>query len=386
MSRWSIACVAVVVGALFLSPSPDMQTRAPGAPAVEMPVFQYDPTWPKDLPKNWVLGNVVGAHADEKDHIWIVHRPSTLAGDEAGAAAQNPNVECCAPAPPVIEFDYAGNYVQGWGGPGEGYEWPKSALKAASCCEHGIWVDKKGNVWTGTNARDGGQVLKFTRDGKFLLQIGHARASKGSSDIESLGAPAGVEVDEKANELYVADGYVNRRVIVFDAETGAYKRHWGAYGSKPDDTPFQYKAGAPLPKQFGTPVHCSRISRDDLVYVCDRSNNRIQVFKKDGTFVKEGQVSPASRGSGVVHDIALSADAKQRFLYITDGANKRVWILRRDDLAVLGYFSRGGHFAGQLTQPHSMTVDSKGNLYIAESLEGKRVQRFLYKGLKKAGS
>jgi len=349
-----------------------------------VPVLQYDPTWPKDLPKNWVIGSVVGVAVDAKDHVWIVQRPSTLSGDEKSAVSTPPSAECCAPAPPVIEFDQAGNYVQGWGGPGEGYEWPHTSLQAVSCCEHGVFVDHKNNVWTGTNARDGGQVLKFTRDGKFLMQIGHATRSKGSNDVDSLGAPAGLEVDPKTNELYVADGYVNRRVIVFDADTGAYKRHGGAYGNKPDDTPFRYEPGAPLPKQFGTPVHCAKISHDDLVYVCDRSNDRIQVFRKDGTFVKEGQVAPQSGASGSVHDIGFSVDKEQRFVYVADAANKKVWILRRSDLKVLSSFSRGGHFAGQLTMPHSMAVDSKGNVYVGETLEGKRVQRFLYKGMSSA--
>ena len=347
----------------------------------KVPVFEFDPTWPKPLPKNWAMGSVIGLDVDHLDHIWVVQRPSSLGGDEKAAASTPPQAECCAPAPPVIEYDFAGNYVRGWGGPGDGYEWPRTSLEAVSCCEHGVHVDEDGNVWTGTNARDGGQVLKFTRDGKFLLQIGHARRSKGSHDVESLGAPAGLEIDRAANELYVADGYVNRRVIVFDATTGAYKRHWGAYGSKPDDAPFRYQPGPPLPKQFATPVHCAKISQDGLVYVCDRGNNRIQVFRKDGTFVSEAQVAPESRGSGSVHDIGFSTDKGQQFVYVADANNKKVWILSRHDLSVVGSFGRGGHFAGQLTMPHSMSVDSKGNIYVGETLEGKRVQRFRYKGL-----
>jgi len=371
-----VAALAIAVGYVWLAP-------VAGAPADtgKVPVFEFDPTWPRPLPKNWVMGSVIGLDVDSKDHIWVVQRPSSLSGDEKSATTTPPQSECCAPAPPVIEYDFAGNYVQGWGGPGEGYEWPRTSLQAVSCCEHGVHVDDDGNVWTGTNARDGGQVLKFTREGKFLLQIGHARKSKGSNDLESLGAPAGLEIDRAANELYVADGYVNRRVIVFDATTGAYKRHWGAYGNKPDDAPFRYQPGAPLPKQFGTPVHCAKISRDGLVYVCDRSNNRIQVFRKDGTFVLEAQVAAESRGSGAVHDIGFSTDKEQSFVYVADANNKKVWILRRQDLVVVGSFGRGGHFAGQLTMPHSLAVDSKGNVYVGETLEGKRVQRYRYKGL-----
>jgi DNA-binding beta-propeller fold protein YncE len=375
-----LLAVAIVIAVATVKPWSMFAASQKGSTEM-VPVLQYDPTWPKPLPKNWVIGSVVGVGVDHKDHVWIVHRPSSLSGDEKGATTTPPQGECCAPAPPIIEFDPVGNYVQGWGGPGEGYEWPRTSLQAVSCCEHGVYVDDHDNVWTGTNARDGGQVIKFTRTGKFLMQIGHARKSAGSNDTESLGAPAGLEVDAKANELYVADGYVNRRVIVFDATTGAYKRHWGAYGNKPDDTPFRYQPGAPLPKQFGNPVHCAKISRDDLVYVCDRSNDRIQVFKKDGTFVFEASVAPESRASGSVHDIGFSTDKEQQFVYVADAANKKVWILRRKDLKVLGSFGRGGHFAGQLTMPHSMAVDSKGNVYVGETLEGKRVQRFLFKGL-----
>jgi hypothetical protein len=352
--------------------------------AGEIPVHEYDATWPKPLPKNWVIGSVIGVAVDSKDHIWVVHRPSSLSGSEKAATTNPPQGECCAPAPPILEFDQAGNYVQGWGGAGEGFDWPSTKLEAVSCCEHGIYVDTKGHVWTGTNARDGGQVLKFTHEGKFLLQIGQAIRSKGSNDTTTLGAPAGIEVDPKTNEVYIADGYVNRRVIVFDADTGAYKRHWGAYGNKPDDAQFRYDPDAPLPKQFGTPVHCAKISRDDLVYVCDRSNNRIQVFRKDGTFVKEGRVAFRSRGSGAVHDIGFSVDKEQSFVYVADAANSKVWILRRDDLSTVGSFGRGGHFAGNLTMPHSMAVDSKGNVYVGETLEGKRVQRFAFKGFRKA--
>jgi DNA-binding beta-propeller fold protein YncE len=354
----------------------------------ETPVFEFDATWPKPLPKNWTVGSVNGVAVDTKDHIWIVHRPRTLSFGENAAASNPPQGECCVSAPPVLEFDQAGNVVQSWGGPGQGFEWPDTKLggmDGSMCCEHGAFVEPSGNVWIGSNARDGGQILKFTRDGKFLLQIGRAVRSKGSNDTTSLGAPAGIEVDLKANEVYVADGYVNRRVIVFDATTGAYKRHWGAYGGPPDDAPFRYLPDAPLPKQFGMPVHCVKIAHDDLVYVCDRGNNRIQVFRKDGTFVKEGRVAPRHTASGgSVHDIGFSPDRNQTFLYVSDAANSRVWILRRADLSAAGWFGRGGHFAGQFTMPHSMAVDSKGNIYVGETLEGKRVQRFLFKGFRRA--
>jgi DNA-binding beta-propeller fold protein YncE len=246
-----------------------------------------------------------------------------------------------------------------------------------SCCEHGVHVDDDGNVWTGTNARDGGQVLKFTREGKFLLQIGHARRSKGSNDLESLGAPAGLEIDGAANELYVADGYVNRRVIVFDATTGAYKRHWGAYGKAPsDDRTPSYDPARPPSAQFGNPVHCVRLSNEGLVYVCDRINNRVQVFRKDGTFVSEMFFEKETRLNGSVSELVFSPDAAHRFIYMVDGVNNELRIVDRTSGTVLNRVGRPGRYAGQFHVVHNIAVDRDGNLYTTEVNTGQRVQKF----------
>ena len=241
------------------------------------PRFEPDPSWPKQLPNNWMLGQVGGIYVDSHDHIWVNSRPRTL--DENDTYLRAKKGDCCIPSPPVLEFDQAGNFVQGWGGPGAGYEWPDN--------EHGMYVDSKDNVWVGGNGMKDTNILKFTKAGKFLLQIGHHGKTGGSNDTENLNRPAGITVYQPANEVFVADGYGNRRVIVFDADTGAYKRHWGAYGKGPDDTVARTRTteGAP-PTQFNT-VHGIRISNDNLVYVGDRVNNRVQVFKTDGTFVKE---------------------------------------------------------------------------------------------------
>ena len=385
--RLKIATVALASVLVSVAP----WARAADAPAAskDAPTFTYDLSWPKPLPHSWVLGNVVGVAVDARDHIWIIQRPSTVTDFERAADFNPPRAACCKVAPPVIEFDQAGNVVQAWGGPGAGYEWPLPADQPASAPfmskfptgEHTIFIDHEDHVWLGGNGPGGSQILKFTRDGKFLLQIGHQGQSKGSGDTMNLKGPAGIDMDPTNNEVYVADGYGNRRVIVFDGETGAYKRHWGAYGKAPDDAaPNAYvpPGGNPAP-QFNT-VHCVRLSHDGLLYVCDRANNRIQVFKKDGTFVKEAWVAKETiPPSGVTNDIAFSPDAEQRFIYIIDGENSKVWILRRETLEVVGSFGRGGHFAGDFTQAHNLATDSKGNIYVGESLEGKRVQRFVPK-------
>lgn len=223
-SRKLYAGVALLALIALLAAMQEMlQTavRAQARQTTQAPVFQVDPMWPKPLPNHWVLGSTIGLSVDSRDHVWITHRPATVAPKEAGMAQNPPLSElCCLPAPPVLEFDPAGNLVSSWGGPGAGYEWPDS--------EHGLTVDYKDNIWIGGNGAKDHQVLKFTRQGKFLVQIGRKGQSKGSSDTANLNRPAEVEVDPAANEVFVADGYGNRRIIVFDADTGAYKRHWGA--------------------------------------------------------------------------------------------------------------------------------------------------------------
>jgi DNA-binding beta-propeller fold protein YncE len=363
--------------------------------AADSPQFEVDPLWPKPLPNHWILGQAIGVAVDAKDNVWIVHRPGSL---EAGEHHLTGNIaQCCQAAPPVLAFDQAGNLVHNWGGPGKGYDWPVS--------NHGITIDYKGNVWIASNGRtpesgvgavggadapaSGGfqsfednMVLKFTPEGKFLMQIGHPHSSKGSNDIENLRLPAKTFVDPKTNELYVADGYGNHRVIVFDADTGKYKRHWGAYGHKPDDTDLgAYKPGQPPAQQFRNPVHCAMLSHDDLLYVCDRVNDRIQVFRPDGTYVKEKIIEPKTLGSGSVWDIAFSPDSAQKYIYVADGENDKVHILDRNSLEVITSFGDGGRQPGEFYGVHSIAVDSKGNIYTTETYHGRRVQKFVFKGI-----
>jgi len=360
---------------------PSGAARLKGSPSMNPPTYQVDPAWPKQLPNHWLVGAVVGVAVDAKDHVWITHRPSTLQPNETRSFWKA--------APPVLEFDQDGTLVSSWGGPGPGYEWPQ--------LEHGIYIDHQDNVWLGGGGDKDAQILKFTRQGKFLLQIGHQGKNGGSNDTENLGGTANMVVDAAANELYVADGYVNHRVIVFDATTGAYKRHWGAYGKKPDDgyflsagerlpgpfsgavqhenKPSQYDPKGPPPPQFRI-VHAVRISNDGLVYVCDRTNDRIQVFRKDGTFVQEAFIAKDTFGSGSVWDIGFSTDPQQTYLIVPDGTNQQVYVVLRKSLEVVSTFGGAGHWAGQFYGAHNLAIDSKGNLFITETYEGKRVQKF----------
>jgi DNA-binding beta-propeller fold protein YncE len=338
-------------------------------PAQRVPQLQVDAFWPKPLPNDWLLGQVSGVAVDSRDDIWIVQRPRSLSERELGAAQSPPLGNCCIAAPPVLVFDQSGNLVRAWGGPGPGYEWPES--------EHGIFVDETDSVWLAGNGDQDSQILKFTLDGKFVLQIGRSGQSRGSNDTENLGSPADLNVDVAAREVYVADGYRNRRVVVFDSETGAYKRHWGAYGGRPSDeaTP-AYDPEAPPSRQFGSPVHCVRPTRDGLVYVCDRVNDRVQIFRKDGTFVSEAFFERDTLLSGSVSELAFSADSEQRFLYMVDGVNNELRIVERATNEVLARVGRPGRYAGQFHVVHNVAVDSQGNVYTTEVNTGQRVQKF----------
>lgn len=341
---------------------------------VDAPRFEVDPFWPKPLPNGWLLGNVIGVGVDSNDHVWIVHRSDTVTDAEAAAETNPPTAACCRRAPPVLEFDPAGNLVGSWGGPGEGYEWPAS--------NHGIFVDHKNNVWIGGNDSKDAHILKFTKQGKFLMQFGHQGKTGGSNDTTTFGRVAKIYVDPKTNEAYIADGYGNKRVAVIDADTGAFKRFWGAYGNTPDDTnPGPYDPAAPVAKQFRNPVHCADLSNDGLLYVCDRPNDRIQVFKADGTFVKEVIIAPKTRGDGSTWDVAFSKDPQQKYMYVADGKNEKIYVLDRQSLEILTSFGDGGRQPGQFFAVHSIATDSKGNLYTTETYEGRRLQKFVYKGI-----
>jgi DNA-binding beta-propeller fold protein YncE len=369
-----VAAVGIAIG---------LSTAQAGSSVADIPSYVVEPAWPKPLPNHWIVGAVAGVAVDRRDHVWITHRPSTLQPNETRSIWRA--------APPVLEFDADGTLLSSWGGPSGGYQWPQ--------LEHGIAVDDEFNVWLGGGGEKDAQLLKFTRDGRFLLQIGRQGQGRGSNDTENLGGAAQMVVDSATRELYVADGYVNHRVIVFDSLTGVYKRHWGAYGKRPDDSyytnageqlpspfsgavqhedkPSQYDPDGPPPPQFRI-VHAVRIARDGLVYVCDRTNDRLQVFRKDGTFVKEQFLARRTFGSGSVWDIGFSPDPEQRFAIVIDGTNQQVYVLDRRSLEVVSTFGGAGHWAGQFYGAHNLAVNSRGDLFITETYEGKRVQKFRY--------
>jgi hypothetical protein len=335
----------------------------------KVPQFKLDTSYPKALPNNWAWGSAGWAQADTRDHVWVFHRPLGISAADVAAGK--------IAAPPVIELDQDGDFVRGWGGPTWVTPWftgsfgQTGTYPADTPPEHSIYVDSDRNVWiTG----HGSVIYKFTRNGRLLLTIGKFDQTGGSNSTTLLGNPTDMFVDTKANEVFVTDGYLNRRIIVFDSNTGLYKRHWGAYGNVPDDGPPQlYVKGQPLPTQFFV-VHSIDVSRDGLVYVADRGRNRIQVFTKQGTFVKEVVHSPdapagagitvqgpfarpdvAAAGYGAGNAVALSSDRAQEFLYIT--APPGIKIYRRKTLQFLGEFAAGGG--------HGLTTDSHGNLYTA---------------------
>jgi len=367
--------VAVLV-ALGVGQSMLANVAAAQGGTVQAPRFEVDPMWPKPLPNGWYQGQTIGVSVDANDHVWIIHRSDSL--DDFEQAGDTKTGACCKKAPPILEFDQQGNLLRHWGGEdGPGYQWPAS--------NHGIWIDHKGYVWMGGNGAGDGHVLKFTQDGKFLMQVGKKGTMQDSNAQDHFYMVAKVMVDGKTNEAYIADGYGNKRVAVIDADTGKFKRYWGAYGNKPDDKAAadmgRYEPGKGAAPQFRGPVHCADRSNDGFIYVCDRTNDRLQVFTTEGKFVKEIFVMPDSLGDGSTWDVAFSRDAAQKYMYLADGRNQKVHIYDRASLTELTNFGEGGHYPGQYYSLHSIATDSKGNLYTTETYQGRRVQKFTYKGI-----
>ena len=397
-----LAILATGQAALHQNIIGSANAQAPGA--IMVPVFRADGNWPKPLPNGWVIGSTIGLAVDTKDNVWIVHRPGTLAQKESYLTRHE--ADCCTAAPDVLEFDQKGNLMHHFGQVA-GHDWPSS--------NHGVTVDKAGNVWLGANgaaqpgppagsaeqfaprrpatpgatpgAEGGGEagryhdsfILKFSQDGQFLGEIGTANGSRGSLDTENVRGVAQIRFLPDGT-LVAADGYGNHRVSEWDPVTMKLKRMWGAYGKPPSDDPIpHYNPDSP---QFGNPVHCAEPSGDGLIYVCDRTNNRIQVFKFDGSYVNQYPIEVDSRGDGSAWEIAFSRDAAQKYMYISDGTNEKIHVWDRASMKELYWFGGGGRQPGQFYAVHSIVTDSKGDIFTTETYEGKRVQKFLYKGLK----
>ncbi|MBT5186085.1 MAG: hypothetical protein HOH19_03370 [Kordiimonadaceae bacterium] len=374
----AVSLVGLGLGQSFVEEGASTAT----AQSRQAPSFEVDPFWPQPLPNEWILGNVIGVAVDARDHVYIVHRawgegifaPFSELGLQQGTSI------CCTPAPPIVEFDADGNLVRAWGGPVEGaeYTWPVS--------NHGIEVDHNGNIWIGGNGRGDSHVLKFTNDGKFLAQYGTPGIEESDSmDQSHFSRVAKISVVAETNEAYIADGYGNRRIAVLDADTGEFKRYWGAYGEQNIVDPterYRHDPSTPPSRTFTGPVHCVEPSNDGLIYVCDRTSDRIQVFKTDGTYLSETLIAPETGAQGSTWDLDFSRDADQKFIYLADGQNQRVYIIERATMEVLTMFGGGGRQPGLWFAPHSLATDSKGNIYTTETYEGKRIQKFLNKGIK----
>ena len=434
-AAWVVAGLFTIIGVLLLLRMGNVEPTVAGGEAAQlstpdMPIFETDPTWPK-IPNNWQLGLVSDVFVDPQNHVWVLHRFRQVTDEQKRKGPA---------APPVLEFDTEGNFIQAWGGPNDSYDWPAT--------EHGISVDQKGFVWLGGSGNGDHYILKLTRDGKFVMQIGQKGQSQGNSDTKNVNRAADVMMYPKTNEVFVGDGYGNRRVIVFDADSGAFKRMWGAFGNPPTDpAPGERVSGEDIRQMFrlreegmsdddivkamkreiGTvrellvlaeegrrgpdqliEAHSARVSNDGFVYVCDGPAKRVQVFTIDGKFVDQVFINRGTRAlstaTGTVverprnevedelykhHETsgraALSTDPEQRFLYVTDRSTQQIVVLDRKSLKVLGTIGDGpGRAPGQFFVVHGLAVDAQGNLYTAEvhAAGNRRAQKLTFKGLR----
>lgn len=409
----ALALTALLIAGSMLVTSEQAAVHAQNSQDILVPKFEADPYWPKPLPHNWVLGSTIGVSVDSHGNIWVLHRPGTVAAMESLLTRQL--ADCCTAAPDVLEFNPAGDLIRAWG-KAPGHDWPTM--------NHGITVDKYGNVWIGgggkrqpgpppgstaqfppnllnptpstyvpppgsaswhrdkhshSNVYHDSFILKFSEDGKFLGEIGRANASTGDADTKDVRGATQIRFIPGTDEMLVADGYGNHRVSVWNGKTLKFIRMFGAYGHTPSDEMLPvYNPNSP---QFGDAVHCAVPSNDGYIYVCDRTNDRIQIFKYDGTYVKQVVMEPKTRGGGSPWAIAFSSDPQQKFMYVADGANEKIHVFDRASMKELYWFGGGGRQPGQFYGVHSMTTDSHGNIFTGETYHGQRVQKFVYKGL-----
>ena len=396
--RWTVVCALFALTAGGCGRTHEAVVQAQAVDENGAPLFRVDPFWPKRLPNKWSMQQVVDLYVDGDDHVWIINRSVDARPDELGAQGGAPRTDCCVRGPEIIEFDPDGNVVNSWGGPGYHPGWP-GRLQT-------IGVDRQKNVYV-SGTTPGDSVIKFSRDGKFLWDFGHRGPKVAADQVKQNNQqteifPPGIgafDFDEDAREIYIADGFLNKRVLVYDMDSGGFKRGWGGHGmplSEVDNDPtppYEWNGGPPPDqRQFAPALHCVHVSRDKLVYVCERGMNRIQVFRTSGEWVADFHVAPntPARGAGcggiwhamsppcgTVYNLALSRDPEQKFVFVADGTNNRIWILDRKSGRTVGSFGGNGRYAGQLHWVDAIKVDSKGNIYTGEVEDGKRIQKFV---------
>ncbi|MFT2091206.1 hypothetical protein [Paraglaciecola sp. 2405UD69-4] len=356
-----------------------------------VPQFSVDTSWPK-MPSTWLIGQVPGLALDKSDNVWILHRPNSLSRIDLGLT--NKSGLCCEAAPHVLQFSPDGDLLNAWGGPDKApvidgqNQWPQTV--------HGLYVDDQNTVWLGGNGKGDHVVLNFTQEGEFIRQFGRRGETHGNLSEDALGNPADIFHDTKSNRLLIADGYINKRITAFDTKEGDFDQLWGAYGQLPgggtregafDVSQAMATAGqnSVTAENFGDIVHCVVQSDDGRIYVCDRKNNRLQVFKVNESgkaeYVRELVIAKETGGVGSATDVDFSPDNK--YMYVADMMNGRIWVLWHDTYEVLGSFGRPGRYPGQFTWLHSVVVDSEGNLYTSEVNTGRRVQKFVLTGFTK---
>jgi hypothetical protein len=369
------------------------------APIPPIPVYEVDASWPKvPFPNNWLIQAVPVVTTDHNDHIWAISRARDLTPDESMATTNPPRGDCCFAAPEILEFDMEGNLINAWGGPGHHPLWPAGPQT--------IVVDSETNVWVSARGRGDG-LMKFSREGEFLWDFGHRgprpepgqelpRLVEDNTETDLL--PNGVFVfnlDEIEREIYILD---YKRVLVYDMDTAEFKRGWGGRGMPLDEItndptpPYDWRAGPPPDlDQFAPTLHCVHISVDGLVYVCERGNNRIQIFTKQGDPVFEFHVAnhtpargpecgrigdPVHARCGTTWNMTFSHDEQQQYVLVADGTNHRIWIHDRFTGEQVGEVGSPGRNAGQFYWLDGIALDSYGNMYTGEVWKGKRAQKF----------
>ena len=403
--------LALLAGVAFL-----ISNAGTGAQAQTTPRYKFDPDWPKPLPNKWKMGGVTGLAVDKDDNVWVLNRPNDLTDIELEAELNPALADCCVRPPSMIHIDKTGNVIGSFDAP-QG---------------HGMDVDSKGFVYIGQDT-----VRKYDpKTGKVVGEVprtpereggGGGAGRGGAARVPGRGGPGPVagfltppggrgqpnseaaaeaaartaafrakyppttpmivggleeiRLDEAANEMYVADSYLGGRVMVFDMNTFAFKRGWGAYGHKlseitTSDADRAYTPGGPMPKEFRGHLTLN-FSNDGLVYAADRNANRIHVTTKDGKFLKEFILAPTTGVGGATGGVGFSPDKQQNYLFISDLTNNHIWFLNRENGKVVGQMGSMGDNGGQFYGLHMIAVDSKGNIYTGEVFAGERVQRFV---------